>query len=87
MRSSSCREVDDSDDAFAQALIYQFRTLGNKTGREIVMSGDAEQLSLLALAGDETVGGLDETYANVLVCHPRLRMQIETIRVRNTRRT
>jgi hypothetical protein len=74
-----------SNNMFEQALIYQFRTLGNRTGREIVASSDADQLALLALAGDETVGGLDQTYANILVCHPRLRMQIEKIRVRNTR--
>lgn len=77
--------IPGMSDLFNQALIYQFRTLGNRTGREIVTASDADQLALLALAGDETVGGMDQTYANILVCHPRLRMQIEKIRVRNTR--
>ena len=71
-------------DLLDEALIYRFRTLG-KTGWEIIRGSDAEQLALLALAGDETIGGLDQTYANIIVSHPRLRMQIETIRVRNTK--
>jgi hypothetical protein len=71
-------------DMLDEALVYRFRTLGNKTGWQIIHGGDADQLALLALAGDETVGGLDQTYANIIVSHPRIRMQIETTRVRNT---
>ncbi len=71
-------------DLLDEALIYHFRTLG-KTGWEIVRGSDADQLALVALAGDEIIGGLDQAYANIVVSHPRFRMQIETIRVRNTK--
>jgi hypothetical protein len=49
------------------------------------MSSDADQLALLALAGDETIGGMDQTYANILVCHRSMRARVEMIRVRNTK--
>lgn len=73
------------DDLLGEALIFQFRTLWNKAGWEILRGSDADQLALLALAGDETVGGLDQTYANIIVSHPQIRARIETIRVRNTK--
>ncbi len=74
-----------SNDMLDEALEYRFRTLGGKTGWDIIRSGDADLLALLALAGDEVVGGLDQTYANIIVSHPHLRMKFETTRVRNTK--
>jgi len=78
-------EITNTADLFDQALIHQFRTLGNRTGRDLSVSSDADQLALLALAGDETVGGMDQTYANILVCHRSMRARVEMIRVRNTK--
>ncbi len=72
-------------DLLAEALIYRFRTLENKTGQQLLDGNDADQLALLSLAGDEIVGGLDQTYANILVCHSATRSKIETTRVRNTK--
>lgn len=74
-----------SNEMLEEALEHQFRTLEGKAGWDIIRSSDADLLALLALAGDETVGGLDQTYANIIVSHPHLRTKFETARVRNTR--
>lgn len=74
---------DGEDDELAEALAHRFRTIEKKSGWEIVRGTDADHLALLTLAGDESVGGFDQIFANVIVSHPRIRMKIETIRTRN----
>lgn len=68
------------------ALLHQFLAFGRRTGADIIATAtDADLLALLALAGDETADGLDQMYAEILVCDPKLRISVEQARLRNCR--
>lgn len=68
-----------------ESIEHRFRTIGNKTGWEILRGEDEDKLALLQLAGDDTADGLDRIAAEEIVSEPQIRQQIEGARVRNTR--